>query len=196
MNIEEKFFKAIAGKVREPDDKFHASDLSFGCLRNSYYKRIFGNEFVTASSLMSFWIGKQLHATQILKSHELFLTWGGLSGTIDDYEEGTLLEKKTTTWKITRPLDLHVRQLEYYALLLAKNNLPLTEAHVLYIDVGKKEIIPFKVDIRDLREIEDEVIEKIKILKQALNDKKPPARVIGWGCMYCPYAMVCFQEAD
>lgn len=197
MNIEEKFFKAIAGKVREPDNFFHVSDLSLDCLRNVYYKRIFGREFVTASSLMSFWIGKQLHETKILKSHELLLTWGEISGTIDDYDDsGVLLEKKTTTWKITKPLDHHVRQMEYYALLLSKNNLPFTEAHLLYIDLAKKEIIPFDINIRDLQVIENELAEKIKVLKQAVNDKKPPVRVIGWNCFYCVYAGQCFREDD
>lgn len=196
MNIEEKFFEGIAYDIRESDNKFHVSLLCYDCMRNLYYRKTLG-EFMDANGMMTVWIGKQLHLTPILKSNELRLEWttpsgAVISGTLDDYEDGIIIEKKTTGWKVERPKDYNVRQLEYQALLLSKHNMPFTEGHLLYIDIGKKDLIPFQINIRELAEIEAEVLEKVRILEEAFKNKIAPPRVTGWLCSYCVYASRCF----
>lgn len=195
MNVLEKFFLAI-NKKREETKGIHVTSLVYDCLRRSYYTIKYGEGFFDLKTLITFWIGRQLHKTRILASHELNLEWSGIVGTVDDFEEGILIEKKSTTFLPKEPMDHHIRQLEYYALLLEKNGYNVKECHLVYIDINNKDIKAFPVQFRPLNQIEKEIVEKKEILESHLLHNEIPDRQISWLCYYCNFASICLKEEE
>lgn len=197
MNISERVLKAINKEERQLHG-VHASALSYDCLRRAYYSQTMKEGYHDLKTLITFWIGRQLHKTPILKHHEMTLKWvtkDGMKivGTPDDYEDGVVLDKKTCK-KIPRsPNDHHKKQLEYYSVLLQNNGFECNEGHLVYIDIVEKNIQPFKVRFRPKEVIEKELLAKAKILHDALKNKKPPERVPGWICSYCGFASICYK---
>jgi len=194
MNIQEKIFEAIVDGPRR--EGIHVTELVYDCLRKGYYAHHYGEGFFDIKTLTTFWIGKALHKTKILKHNEMTLKWNGIVGTVDDYEKGVLIDKKTTTFTPKDPWKHHIKQLEYYALLLTKNNIPFKEAHIVYINITDKKFTIFPVKIRDFETIEKEIIRKKEIFEKALKDSKSPTRKVGWLCSYCSYASVCFGDKN
>lgn len=113
-------------------------------------------------------------------------------GTCDEYEDGVLLEKKTCTKIPMNPNQHHVKQTEYYALMLNESKRPVTQAFVAYIDLANREIQPFEVRLRDMEEIRVEMIRKKEQIDFAMRNKVLPERNIGWLCSYCVFANICF----
>lgn len=190
MNVLERFFEAIVGEEKRPKG-IHVTSLVHDCLRRSYYQQKFGS-FFSLKTMITFWIGKQLHRTKILNKNEFKLEWEGVVGSIDDFEDGVLIEKKTCTTTYRNPLDHHKRQVEYYSVLLRKNGFKFKEGRLIYINLVDKEVVEFPVSVRGLSTIADEMLEKKKVLEGALKSKKPPARSMSWLCNYCSFANICF----
>ena len=191
MNIEEKVIEAMNAKEPFEGKGIGVTNLVYDCLRRAYYTRTLG-EFYDLHTLILFWTGRKLHETQILKEHELVLEWEGIVGIVDEYENGTLLEKKTCVSLPRTPNDHHVKQVEYYKVLLEKHGKPVNEAYLLYIDINNKEIRTFKVNMRPSNIIEKEMLERKEKLEKALKEGKPPERKVGWLCNYCNFASICF----
>jgi len=190
MNVLERFFEAI---TREEFNRegIHVTALVHDCLRKCFYSQTMGNYF-NLKTLITFWIGKQLHKTPILKQNEVPLKWEGIFGTVDDYEDGVLVEKKTCNTKYNNPLDHHKKQVEYYSVMLRKNDLPFKEGHIVYINLVDKEVTEFEVSVRDIKKIQEEMIIKKEIINKAIETGEPPKRHITWLCNYCEFANICF----
>lgn len=188
-----RFYKALAWSERDRT-VFHVTELSRECMRQSWYAHVHGGlGYFNVETLLRFGIGTGIHKIPILAQSELPLSWAGIHGTIDEYENGVILEKKHTSAKFPRsPQDHYVRQVEYYKVLLLKNDFKVTAAYILYINVDDPEIRVFPLSMRPTDEIENEMLFRKALLEDHIKKKIPPPRTMGWQCGYCNYASICF----
>ena len=133
MNFSTRFFQAIGDDKRTPG--IHVSHLTQDCVRKSFYDIKFPPS-IDRSLLIKFWWGKMAHIQPILKHHELTVKWNDIEGTVDEYEDGLLVDKKTiVNLDNTRylPQSQYVKQIEYYAVMLRENGYPVNAAKIFYI---------------------------------------------------------------
>jgi len=161
---------------------------------------------ISFEGLIRTWEGIMLHKTKFLNGEsELELEWEGIHGRVDEYSraEAEVLEKKTTR-SIPRenPRENHVRQVEYYSVLLERNQRPVKKASIVYIDPDSCRVVHYPVELRAFDEIEAEMLEKKKrVLECAETGILPPRNVVPWEeggkkivCQYCRYFARCFRE--
>jgi CRISPR/Cas system-associated exonuclease Cas4 (RecB family) len=195
--IEEQLYAGFARSVNKPDPWYesgiHISDLIYDCLRRAYYGKVVGPIF-DMDSIFRMAIGAAVHSISLGGKQELRVEWEGVRGSIDEYLDGIIIEKKTSRSTPRSPNDHHVKQVEGYAWLLERNNYPVIAGVLCYVNVDSTEIAVFPVEMRSIDEIEKEMLAKRDILAKALADKTPPPRTVGWVCRYCPYVAQCFQE--
>lgn len=194
MDIKEELFKAIVREQEKMPEGIHVTSLVYDCLRRGYYENKFEEGFFDIKTLITFWIGRAVHKTPIFSNHEMTLRWEGIVGTLDEYQDGIVIDKKTTTYLPKQANAHHIKQVEYYAWLLWKNGYPFKEGYLVYIDINEKDIVVFPVFIKDLITIENEILKKKKVLDEAMKNNIPPQRNIGWLCKYCNFASICFKE--
>jgi len=197
MDIKEKIYKAI-NKQEERAKGIHVSHLVYDCVRRGYYDMTHDNQFFNLNTLITFWLGRAIHTTPFLDQHEVKLEWEGIHGTCDDYGDGILLDKKTCT-QIPRAANKHhVKQLEYYKVMMEnrEHRMGVDKAYVVYIDIANKKIEPMEAKMRKNETIEKEMLEKKAILDEAIKNNKPPKRNISWLCSYCNFANICFGEGE
>jgi CRISPR/Cas system-associated exonuclease Cas4 (RecB family) len=187
----------------EKKGKVSVTMLVYECLRRAYYIKTIPFDIVDPSGSVRRWIGKKVHETPLLGKDaktELKLEYEGVVGVIDEYYDGLLLEKKTTRFIPSAPYDHHVKQCEYYKVLLEKNGFPVKAAAIVYIDVKEGVIRPHFVETRSVEEIEKELMEKKRRVLEALKSEDVPPRFISfWDkrsntliCSYCPFFGLCF----
>jgi len=167
--------------------------LIYDCPRYGYFSYFYGDirDGMTTGKL---WLGRAIHEKSFLKEKEIELRAEGIIGRIDEFEDGSLVEKKTTK-KITNWIaDHYVRQLEYYAWLLTKNEKPVKDCWLLFIQLEPPAFKFVPIKIRKMEFIEKEILEKAKVIREALDKKKKPPRNIGWLCSYCAFFSKCFKE--
>jgi CRISPR/Cas system-associated exonuclease Cas4 (RecB family) len=197
MNVKERFLLALNKNEGTRRKGIHVSSISYDCMRKAYYGITKGESY-NLNTLLTFWIGKQIHKTPILAESEIEGEWQGIIGSADEYEAGkdggTIIEKKSCTKIPSKPYSHHVKQAEYYAVLLNSMQKPVKEAYILYIDIQSKAFRDFAIKMRPISVIEKEMLAKKQILQVALGDRVPPARNIGWQCSYCSFANTCFRE--
>jgi len=196
QSIIEKFLEAIARDEKPRKPGLHVSDLSRDCLRASWYRLRLG-DFQTPHTIMNFWRGRKLHETRILQHHELEVTCKlqnkEVHATIDEYENGLLLDKKTCTETPKEVPPETVRQLEYYTFVLRWNNFEVNQIQVLYLDILKNRTQLFTITPRDTEQIESEMLTR----KQMLDGTEPPPRNMHDPyCPYCPYGVQCFKSKE
>lgn len=196
MDIKEEMLKAIAREETEMPEGIHVTSLVYDCMRRGYYDNTHEESFFDLKTLLTFWIGRAVHKTPILSNHEMTLKWGGIVGTLDEFQDGIIIDKKTTTYMPKSPNAHHARQIEYYAVLLWKNGLVFKEGYLVYIDINNKDIEVFPVKTRPLPIVEAEMMKKKTLLEEAIKNNIPPKREIGWICNYCSYASICFKEKE
>jgi len=227
LNVAERFMKAVAKDYRK--DGIHVSHLIYDCMRKQYYNitspQSFGRDL-----LMTFWWGTVAHLQQILEHYELPLDYNGITGTADEYEDGVLVDKKTTESLANSkyfPSKQHIRQVEYYSVMLRDGGwkkkcrstvkghvcnpkaVPVTEAKMLFISKDKADrgkTFECVVPLRPFLVIKNELLEKAKMLKEAIKTKTPPPRVEGsgkqpsapnhWECGYCDHFKRCFGNME
>lgn len=218
LKIIEKFFKAISREIDETSntdedieigtrEKPFVTGLIYDCLRKLYYQLTIPERIIDPPGEVRTWIGKKLHETRILGDDaevELELEYNGFIGKIDEYKDGILLEKKTTRHIPREPRPHHIKQCEFYKFLLEKNGRKVDKVAIIYINVNTGEVVAFDItkSIRDLNEIEKEINEKLKIIKEALEyGILPPRKITTWDeksnilvCNYCPYFGICIRE--
>jgi len=191
-------------KESQRERKYPVSKLVFGCPRMIYY--YFQTQYPTIDlkGSVRVWIGKKLHQTKILGDdchQELKLTYNKLIGVIDEYKDGFLLEKKTISHIPSGPLEHHIKQVEYYAYLLKKNNFPVIKASILYIDIYDLDVVSYEVKLREMNIIENEV-EGIcmELEKYFSTSQLPPRKMQTWPnsknlkCHYCEFFGRCIRE--
>ena len=194
-SIVEKLLVSISRDTISRIGEVHVSSLCYDCMRQSFYSMKHGS-FFNKKTLLTFWMGRKIHETPILSENEISLNWQGIIGSCDDYEDGLLLEKKTCTQIPSRAMSHHVRQAEYYSVMLTHQNKPVRKACILYIDIANKELKVYKARLRDNAIIEKEMLHKKQILDQAIKSDKPPPRKLGWQCNYCTFASICFKKEN
>jgi len=189
-------YEAMMGELRGElgFEGIHVTDLIYDCYRLAWYRFHSKEVHLSLNSIITMWIGKKIHELKFLKYHEIPLVWEDIHGTPDEYEDGIIVEKKTTGYMPEREaLDHHVRQLNFYRPLLEHNGYPALRGVVLYIDVWKKTCKPFDVRFaQPLEEIENDMRERKKRLQSYIPLETPPPRFISWRCGYCAYAGMCF----
>ncbi len=197
VNPVERFYEVISSSYRSPG--IHVSTILYDCLRRGYYEQIFHpHQFNTRQQSVKFWIGRQLHETPVLAEHEVPLEWEGIHGTADEYEDGVLVDKKTTEKEIPRrPSEQYTRQVEYYKVMLEAIGKPVTRASILYIQISPPyRVEELQVPTRDSEVVRQEMRAKLAILNLAFKRNQPPERKPGWLCDYCSFASVCWKSFE
>jgi CRISPR/Cas system-associated exonuclease Cas4 (RecB family) len=192
LNIAERFYSAIERDRRERKAGIHVSDLIGPCLRQSYYRLNFGESYNRTTAL-NFWGGRKLHETPILREHELELEAYGVHATIDEYEDGVLVDKKNLFRDMPlppQPSPQYIAQMEYYTVILAANDRPVMKAVLLYIPWFNLQVGPMEVEVTDqLRPVE---VVRAELVSRAAALTDLPSRRIGDHCVYCQYFNRCF----
>jgi len=201
--IRTKLLRAITNELessKPPLEKINVTDLTFPCLRYSYYAKKYHTERRgRLPELLAMWIGVKLHETKILRHSELELEYNGVYGRVDEYEDEVILEIKTTRNIPSKPYPHHIKQVSYYRVLLEKNGYPVRFAVILYINVStleaKSYIVLFE---QSLEEVEREMLERKTKLEKALSENKvpPPEPDEPWACDYCSFAYLCGLEME
>jgi len=193
--LQEKLNKALIEK-HEKSGLISISSLIYDCLRRAFYTETLG-DFFDKDTLETFWVGKAIHEKKLFDGEaELELKNEGIIGVIDELVDGSLIEKKSVnqiSWKFVP--DHYLTQVDYYYWLLSNNGYKVENAFLIYILKERphdKKIIP--VMLRPLEVIEKEILERAKILKEALEKKELPERKMSWLCKRCNYASKCYSE--
>lgn len=183
------------------DERISVTELVSECPRAVFFSRVFGNYFVRMRNIIALLLGKKLHEVSILgKEMEMKLEWEGIVGVIDEYDPdtGLVLEKKFVSRTPKEPYEHHVKQLTYYKLLLAKNNLPYSFFVLWYFafDNFEDPVKIFVIPTPPVDSIEREAVLKKEALTFALRSGKIPTRKMSWYCRYCPFAKLCFMPKE
>lgn len=190
----EKFYEAVFKDLKSDREGIHVSHLIYDCLRRAYYDITTDTPFDLDGG-MRMWIGKKLHELPVSDNPELTLKWEGITGTVDEYQDGHFCDLKTTRNVPRSPNSHHVKQLEMYRVLLEKSGHEVESASMLYIDVTTTQVIEFPVKFkRKIETVEKEMLEKKAKLETALERGWLPERHLGWLCRYCNYSSRCFTE--
>jgi len=191
--LEEKFNEGLFDQDHIPSGKISVTSIVYPCLRRAYYEKTLG-QFYDIETAYDFWLGRAIHLANFLEQGEIELEWKGVVGRIDEYEKGTLVEKKTCKSLPSSPYEHHITQLEYYLVLCTHNSIPVTDLYLLYLEKKYPAHQFFKVNPRPIETIEKEMIERKTTLEKALKEGKAPPRKISWLCKYCPFAPLCFKK--
>jgi len=193
--LEKKLNEALV-EEHEKSGLISVTSLIYDCLRRAYYEDKIGS-FYDKDTLETFWVGKAIHEKQLFDGEaELELQQEGIIGVIDEFIDGTLIEKKSVnikTWNFIP--DHYKKQLNYYYWLMEANGKKVENAFLIFIKKEPphdKKIIPVKLE--PLEKIEKEILEKKEILLDALDRDIPPPQKFDWLCKRCPYASICFKK--
>lgn len=189
--LEIKFNKGLF-EEHEPSGKIAVTSLVYPCLRKAFYSKKYG-QFFDIATAYTFWLGKAVHRMDFLEEGEIELEWEGILGRIDEYEKGTLVEKKTTNSLPRSANGHHITQVEYYYVLCLRNNRPVKDMFLLYLEKKYPAHKFFKVNPRPVEVIEKEMLDRKNILETALKTGKAPERDVSWLCKYCPFTPKCFR---
>lgn len=190
----EKLLQSINRSTVSREGEIHVSSLCYPCIRRSFYIIRHGQDFFNTKTLLTFWIGRELHKTPILSGNEISLEWEGIKGTCDEFENGLLIEKKTCTQIPNYPSSQHITQAEYYSVLLKHAKKPVSKACILYIDIMNKRLKAFPVKLRSTQLVEQEMLNKKLALEESIKTSQPPPRKISWLCDHCTFASECFRD--
>ncbi len=204
--MEEEFFRnyivdlirsaVIRGVRREyPLDKNTVAVTEvIGCLRQSFYNRVFLYELDYPSAfrilrgiLMHEWLAERLPVglTETGEREELRLELdlgdgGKLVGRADYVVGDYVIELKTTSRrKLDAPREEHVKQVLLYMYMLGKER-----GFIVYLhDSGDISAFPVKMD----RELVKKLLNKAKALRKALKEGVPPPPEPGSYCKWCQW---------
>ena len=191
--IKARIFNAMLEEKERKGLVFYVTEICYDCLRYAYYSVKEGRKYGMKDLITTF-IGKAIHLIPILEKNELEVSYKCVRGRVDDYENGILLEKKTVRKIPDKPLEHHVKQVEYYKFLLEHNGFPVNKIFIAYLDVANSKLEVFEVKPRSSEEIKREIDEKIVKLMKAITLGKLPERKFGWLCNYCPFFERCIKD--
>lgn len=199
--IYKQFVKSVVDSMKEERYGIHVSDLVYECLRRAYYGHIYKTDDseLDDKTLFTFWIGKKLHEVEVTDMHEFEVEAFGVKGRIDEVikvgEEYVIIDKKTTRHEVEKPYQHHIKQVQYYAVLLrAMKGISAKYGSIVYINVSVPDARVYVFDIGNLDEIEAELKKKASTLQKALEEGEPPEANPYWLCKYCAYRDVCSRE--
>ncbi len=210
IHVLTNFHKSLSKESERIDqhpDIPHVSSFVYECLRRAYYNITQKHQPVDMRGAITMWIGRKVHETQILKGGHMetkFYYGTMLQGTIDEYDDLVLMDKKTTRFIPRKPYKHHIKQLQLYAMLLKYNQCKVPPfGCILYIDVDDSSVKPFvfTLDVNH-EELQEEVEFKYDLLHKSLNTKiLPPRTIQPWDddvsktvCSYCNFYNKCWAE--
>ena len=190
QRIAESLHRTSSSRKKET----HVSTIKHSCKRNRIIFQKLGLSLMRQKSIVKVWIGNRTHDFPVTEKHELRLEWKSIIGTVDEYEDGFLVDKKTTREIPKRPYSDHVKQVEYYRVLLQENGYPVMAAAVCYIDVNEAviEVLPVNLK-RSIETVKAEMLEARDELLEAVKEDKLPPRLLNWLCWdFCEIFQICF----
>jgi len=188
---------------REPTplDKVHVGDITAECVRHAAYSLTAPFSFHSLQTTINFWHGRLLHSRPLLRhaTQELALEWERIIGHVDEYspdDGGTMLEKKSTSHVPDRPHVIHIRQAEYYKVLLERTGHPCRHVFVVYFlkDMSPRLPTVLPVDARGVSFIAEEMIRKRDFVLLSRKNKLLPPPLFGADCYFCNYVSLCFGD--
>tara|TARA_Y100000310_G_C20523346_1_gene734793 strand:- start:204 stop:797 length:594 start_codon:yes stop_codon:yes gene_type:complete len=192
--LEEKFIESLF-EHHTPSGKISVSSILYPCLRKAYFTKKLGSYFDVITAY-TFWLGKAVHKMNFLKNSEGEVEWEGIIGYMDEFEDETLVEKKTCRQIPRSPNQHHKTQIEYYYALALRNKKKVKKLFILYLQKEPSAWKFFEVMPRSVETIEKEMLEKKTILAKALKTDKMPDRTVTWLCKYCPYTPKCYEKKN
>jgi len=206
--IIKRFYRAVLTELEEDrSNEVHVTDLVYECLRRAYYEKKYSAMPSDESGALVLWIGKKLHETPVCSGHEVELSADidgvPVRGSIDELctvgDKIVIVDKKSTRGAPSKPYEHHVKQVLFYAAILAKTKGIVADyGAVLYIDVANlySKVFVFPITVMDIESAWAELSSKARKLWDAMvNDRVPPAEP-GWLCKYCPYWRRCIGDGD
>ena len=207
--VESLFLQRVRDYVVEDrKNELHLTDLVSPCPRKLWFeKHIDVPE--DPDALLRLWWGKVAHEMPLLKHHELKLEYNGVLTSIDEYEDGVLIEKKTadfvpnTSAELQRYYSHYIEQLNLEALLLNMNGYEVKQGFLLFIkfgaqeERGRKPVKAFDLtSLIDLDRTAQTFDEKVSMYKALLSKDSPPPRPANFAffdypCSYCKFRGWC-----
>lgn len=76
-DVLEKFYEAMRRDSKENDnEEIHVSSLCYDCMRKVYYQMTRPDQYFDLKTMITFWMGRAIHNTPILKESEIPLQYG------------------------------------------------------------------------------------------------------------------------
>jgi len=196
VDVLKRFYEVVANSLSSRGQEIHVSDIVYDCVRRCYYQ-VIDRQFpqsLDMRTMLRFWIGDAIHTPPILKHHHLKLTWEGIYAEVDEYEDGVLVEKKHTSYFMSKIPYHYERQAEYYKAILENNGYPVKEVHILLIDIRGPSVRDFVVETRPTKEISREILFKRDLINYSRKVGVPPPKTVGIDCEFCRAAAKCMKE--
>lgn len=202
-------------KAREYGDdpsrrnELHLTDLISPCMRKVWFekKAPLPDE---PEAVLRLWRGKIAHSMPLAENHELKLEYDGVKTSIDEYQDGVIIEKKTaefipnTLAELQKYFSHYLEQISLEALFLINNGHEVKQAFLLFIkdgqqdEKGRKPLKAFDVtQLIDIEKTEKMFQERKTLLAAFLQHDEPPERpanfsAFDYPCSYCKYRGRCW----
>lgn len=191
--VYEAFFRAWHHEDRSGE--VHVTDLVGYCLRQSYLQK-YHPELFKPETVFRMLTGTLLHTIPLFphipNSHEIKVDGLGVKGTIDEFANGIIYDKKMSFVEHNGASDYVKKQLNFYAVLAKQKGMDVKGAVVLYVNPSEGKIRSFDVKLGPEDIVMAELIDKATTMQQHINLDMPPPRQVGWWCKDCPAAVLCF----
>lgn len=202
QDIKEGFDSAPYHENRQSSDYFYVFDIGYGCLRHKKYSIVRPRPF-SWEMRKRLAVGAGIH-----KEYQLALSQNGysvevpikkryeefgftVSGKIDAKKYDSLLELKSAVYfqYIKKPYASNVYQLQMYLDMAG-----IKKGSIVYISPLSGDVKVFPVE-RD-GDLVIECLEKLEIVKYAIEDRKLPPKCPTSGCSACLYKPECEKNKD
>ena len=192
LEILEVIIKSLLKSKEERPKEITTTEI-IGCLRSSYIKKT-TDYYVYPEDLYYIFRGQIVHSIleetkAEIKEKRFYnkINGIGFSGKIDSYNKGVLIDYKTTKQvpKYGKVYPHHDLQLNIYKYLMEKEGIKVNALNLIYISMDSCKKIP--VLLREEKEVEVFLVEKLGILHTALKKKEFPSveSYSQWECNYC-----------
>jgi len=174
------------------------TDIVYDCVRRAFLRKMLWIPTTDYEGILKTWIGSQVHAFPFQEEHELFLDWEKIFVRIDEYEDGVLVEKKSTRLTPKTARHHHRRQVDYARVIAEKNGYPVMTAAIVYINVGENvdldvKVLKFK---RNIDTVGKEMLRKRDKFVNCFKKGQIPPRQVGWPCKYDAWCNICFLDDE
>jgi len=217
-NIEERIYEGMCSKGEGRANGIHVTSLTQKCLRKSVYDRATSFQMTNRQGAIRMWIGTGVHIPKLLQGdyEKSYIYPPDIVCSIDEYDKGTLLEKKTVTFPVKTSTEFnryfkhYLTQAEYYKAILEHNGKQVDEVAFVLVNIHgdqyKKDpdiytystcnTPPRKISIRSNDVVVREMEQRAGILRNAMETKVLPPRYVSTLCNYCPNFDRCFSSED
>lgn len=158
----------------------HVSDVKFkpSCLRRALLDRVFPNIYWSPKGIKTVQFGNVYHETKLTPFHETGFEWNDIYGSIDEYADGVIYDKKTVdklqyeTYHDKIPRAHDKKQVEIYAEMMKAKGFNVVGGVIIYVPFRRDDVrCPFVLNPPNA-DLELEVIHDRDILQPALDKLK------------------------